>query len=54
MVLTLYCVFEKNALLAIFDSSVKAEAYSKALRDRKTKIKTRILNKPTELVTAGD
>ena len=50
--LELSCVFEKNNLLAIFDSSAKAEGYSKALRNRKTKIKTRILNKPTELVIA--
>jgi hypothetical protein len=48
----LFCVFEKNALLAVFDSSIKAEAYSRALKNRKTKIKTRILNKPTELPIA--
>jgi hypothetical protein len=46
-------VFEKNSLLAIFDSSAKAEGYSKALKNRKTKIKTRILNKPTELVESS-
>src|SRR5215510_14123786 len=27
----LSCVFEKNSFLAVFDSAVKAEAYSKAL-----------------------
>lgn len=47
----LFCVFEKNNLLGIFDSHVKAEGYSQALKDRKTKIKTRILNRPIELVS---
>lgn len=52
MVIELFCVFEKNSLLAIFDTSAKAEGYSKALKNRKTKIKTRLLNKPVEYVEA--
>lgn len=53
MVEILYCVFEKNNLLAVFDSDTKAESYSHALSPRKTKIRKRILNMPIELVS-GD
>lgn len=50
-VLQLWCIFEKNTLLGVFDAEIKAEGYSKALKGRKTKIRTRLLNQPIELIT---
>jgi hypothetical protein len=49
-ILDLFIVLEKNNILGIFDSQIKADSYAKAFKNKKTKIKKRMLNKPIELV----
>ena len=41
-------------MLAVFDSRVAAESYSRALKNKKTKIRQRKLNKPIELINAAN